>query len=143
MREFGVFARIDVRGIRHDGATYAILLAALQEDESGGLPSAHTTLGPEYGSKLFNSYSAKLKGLLPPPYFDNLEQAAKSLEPTVKRYREAGRYIHMCGVDLKSLLEAVQPDSPTVDIFRFTEDVLRMLYSLVSAAVYNPFLQLI
>lgn len=133
VREFGIYTRIDAAGIRHDGTTYAILLAAWTEEEQEGTLFECTPLRPEYGAKLFNCYSAKLKGLLPPPYFDDFKQAVKSLEPTLNRYREAGRIIHVCNIDLQTLLEATQPTSASADKFRFTEDVLRMLHSLVAA----------
>jgi hypothetical protein len=133
VREFGIFTKMDVVGIRFDETTYAILLTAWTEEEQIGSVREYTPLRPEYGAKLFSCYSAKLMGLLPPPYFDDLEQAAKSLDPTLSRYREAGRIIHLCNVDLQILLETVQPTTGSADIFRFTEDVLRMLFSLVSA----------
>ena len=133
VREFGLFTQVDALGIRHDGTTYAVILIASNEDEKAMLPLESLPLGSEYSTKLFTSYSAKLKGLLPPPYFADIDQAYRSLEPTVSRYHEAGRSIHVYSVDFKSLIEAVKPASPTIDLFRFSEDLLRMLYSLISA----------
>lgn len=133
VREFGLYDRIDVLGIRYESTTYAILLVALEEDETATLTAGKRSLDPDYGFRLFTHYSAKLKGLAPPPYYSDPEQAYKNLELTLSRYHESGRFIHMYTLALKPLLEAVRPDSATVDEFRFTEDVFKMLFSFVSA----------
>jgi hypothetical protein len=68
-----------------------------------------------------------------PPYFKDKEQAIGTLEPVIKRYHESGRYIHFCTINTASLIEATSPPFESVDRFKYREDILRVLYSLVSS----------
>ena len=132
VREYGCFERIELVGIKHEGITYAVLLACLKEGEDATLPFELPPLPEKYGNTLFACYSSKLENLVSPQYFSDKAQAAAGLKPLLDRCAQTGRFLHLCTVSAAKLLEAVQPASVSADLFKFREDVRRILYSIVT-----------
>ena len=132
VREYGCFERIDLVGIKHEGITYAVLVAGLKEGEEAALPFELPPLPGTYGDTLYACYSSKLESLVSPQYYGDKSQAAAGLAPLLDRCAKTGRFLHLCTVSTAKLLEAVQPASVSTDLFKFREDVRRILYSVVA-----------
>ncbi|MBN1686978.1 MAG: hypothetical protein JW852_10005 [Spirochaetales bacterium] len=132
VREYGCLERIDLSAVLHDSTIYAVLLAGWQEGEKPALPFKLLPVPAEYGETLYRCHCAKMQGLASPPYFSDKSQATAGLKPLVDRCRDAGRSLQLCTVSVTRLLQAVQPSSPSADLFKFREDIRRILYSAVA-----------
>ncbi len=127
-----MISRIDLSAVLHKGNIYAVLLAGWPESDATPMPFQLPPIPQSYGAALFANYFSKICDMPVPPYFGDKPQAEASLKQVVSRHRDAGRSLHLCTIEIGALLEAVKPDSPTIDLFKFREDLLRILYSLVS-----------
>lgn len=127
IREYGLYSKMALTPIRHEGIIYAVLLLAA---DNGAIPLP--VIPQNYGDLLYECYSSKLKNLAPSPYFSDRRQAAAALRPILAHHRETGHSIHLCTVNVHNLLENLMPASQSIDVFRFRDLVLRVLYALAS-----------